>query len=290
MLRPAQLDKMTIALFVSAALMVLAASGVSAQDATLEVTPESTPELTPEATETTLPVEFLVPDVLNTYPHDTSAFTEGLIYANGYLYESTGEYGQSTLREVDLETGEIVRGVRLPSELFGEGLALVDDQLIQLTWREGVGIRFDLATFKPVTAFRYLDEGWGMCYDGDHLYTSNGSSSITMRSADDLSAIRQLPVLRDGVPVTNINELECVDGSIYANVWHTDDILRIDKADGALTAVIDASGLLTDEQRAGLGSEAVLNGIAYNPDTDTFYVTGKDWAWLFEVRFVEASR
>lgn len=231
-------------------------------------------------------VEQLVPRVLSTRPHDSTAFTEGLLLDGGRLYESTGRYGQSTLREIDPQTGEILRGVNLPAQVFGEGIAIVGDQLLQLTWREGGGFIFNKDTFEFISVFEYTDEGWGMCYDGTYLYTTNGSAQITERDAETLAAVRMIDVLLEGEPIEQLNELECVGDVIYSNVWHSDDILRIDKASGRVTAVVDASGLLTDEQRATLDSEAVLNGIAYDAEQGTFLVTGKNWPWLFEVEFV----
>ncbi len=235
------------------------------------------------------PVEQLVPQVISVRPHDPTAFTEGLVYADGLLYESTGLYGQSSLRQVDPLTGQVQRQVALPADVFGEGLAAVDDQLVQLTWQESTSFRYDLKTLSLLSTAPYPAEGWGMCYDGDYLYTSDGSPFITVRDADSFASIRQIGVTLNTALVPQINELECVGDSIYANVWHTDSIMRIDKASGRINAVIDASGLLTPEQRASLTREAVLNGIAYDPDSDTFLVTGKLWSWLFEVRFVPAS-
>ena len=206
-------------------------------------------------------------------PHDPNAFTEGLILVDGDLYESTGRYGRSALQETDPDTGAVLRSVSLPADDFGEGLALVGDHLVQLTWMEGHRLRLRPRYLcASAHACRMADEGWGMCYDGAHLYTSNGSAALTMRDADTLAALDTLPVTLDDEPVQQINELECVGDSIYANVWHTDNILRIDKSSGRVTAVIDASGLLTPEQRASLNSgEAVLNGIAYDAENGTFH-------------------
>ena len=232
------------------------------------------------------PGEHLVPRVLATYPHDPNAFTEGLIYADGFLYESTGRYGESTLREVNLQTGAVQRQVDLPAADFGEGLALVGDHLWQWTWQEHSGFIYDRATFIPSGSFTFTSEGWGMCYDGEHLFTSDGSPLITMRDSETFAPITTVTVTLEQKPVQQVNELECVGDAIYANVWHTDNILRIDKLTGQVTALIDASQLLTPEQRSSLSTEAVLNGIAYDAQTDTFLVTGKLWPWLFEVQFV----
>ncbi len=233
------------------------------------------------------PVAHLVPQIVATYPHDPTAFTEGLFLANGHLYESTGRYGLSTLREVDPATGEVLRSVNLPPQDFGEGISMVGDHILQMTWQEGIGFVYNADTFEVEGTFPYSDEGWGMCYDGDHLYTSDGSAQITERDANSLAAVNHLTVTLHDQPVTQINELECVGDSIYSNVWHTDNILRIDKASGQVTAVVDASNLLTPDQRASLtSSEAVLNGIAYDPAKQDYLITGKLWPWMFEVQFV----
>ncbi len=247
------------------------------------VTATVEPSLSP--TEPVEPVEQLVPRVISTRPHDPTAFTEGLLLDDGRLYESTGRYGQSTLREVDPQTGAILGGVNLPDQVFGEGIAVVGDHLLQLTWREGGGFIFNKDTFEFISVFEYQDEGWGMCYDGTYLYTSNGSAQITERDAETLAAVRSIDVLLENEPIDQLNELECVGDVIYSNIWHSDNILRIDKASGRVTAVIDAAGLLTDEQRATLDTEDVLNGIAYDAEQDTFLLTGKNWPWLFEVEF-----
>lgn len=234
-------------------------------------------------------VEHLVPQVIAVYPHDPTAFTEGLLLDDGRLYESTGLYGRSELREVDLETGVVLRSVSLPDALFGEGIALVGDRMLQLTWQEDTALVYDRDTFAQVGALAYPAEGWGMCYDGAFIYTSDGSAEITRRDAATLAAQDAVTVTLEGQPVTRINELECVGGSIYANVWYTDNILRIDKVSGRVTAVIDASGLLTTEQRAALSRDATFNGIAYDAGSGAFLVTGKLWQWLFVVEFVPAS-
>lgn len=248
---------------------------------------DTTPEATPESDDDTVEVEYLVPQVLNRYPHDTSAFTQGLLLYDGLFYESTGLYGESTLRLVEPETGEVLERLDLIPEVFGEGLALVDETtLIQLTWRAGVAIVFDRERFEPTGLFEYEGEGWGLCYDGEVLYMSDGSDIITIRDPQTFEVLDTFPVTLEGEQVFNINELECVDDVIYANLWMTDNIVRIDKASGVVNAVIDASGLLTDEERADLDSSAVLNGIAYNAEDDTFFITGKLWADMFEVVFV----
>lgn len=232
-------------------------------------------------------VEQLVPEILSQRQHDPSAFTQGLLLHEGKFYESTGLYGESSLREIDFETNDIIRGLVLPEEIFAEGLALVDDRLIQLTWQNQGAIVWDIATFEVVGVFEYEGEGWGLCYDGESLWMSDGSSTLFQRDPQTFEIIGEVTVTLDGVAVTNLNELECVDESVYANVWYTDYILRIDKSDGTVNAVINAFNLLTEEERAALTRDgAVLNGIAYDAENDVFWVTGKLWPTLFEVRFV----
>ena len=232
-------------------------------------------------------VTTLEPQVLETYPHDSDAFTQGLLFYNGYFYESTGIRGRSSLREVIPETGEVLRALPLPDRYFGEGLARVDDKLIQITWQSETAFVYDLATFNAVGDFSYAGEGWGICYDGVNLYMSNGSATLTVRDPTTFEAIREISVTQGGTPVTELNELECVDNDVYANVWRTNRIVRIDKEDGHVVADIDASGLLSAEERGNLEPNAVLNGIAYDPDDDTFFITGKLWPKVFKVRFVD---
>jgi glutamine cyclotransferase len=236
-----------------------------------------------------VPPELLVPRVVSERPHDTGSFTQGLVWDDGRMYESAGQYGLSNLREVDPLTGEVLRRVEVPPEYFAEGLAQVDDRLIQITWREGTAFVYDAASFERVGEFSYTGEGWGLCYDGTHLVMSDGSDTLTIRDAATFEALEQIPVRFNDQPVTMLNELECVGEHVYANVWQTDFIVRIDPTTGVVTGVIDATGLLPPETRATLQSGAVLNGIAYDPATERFYITGKLWPTLFEVEFVPAG-
>lgn len=263
-------------------------------------------------------VEQLVPEVIAVYPHDPNAYTQGLLLHEGLLYESTGRYGQSSVRQVEPETGAVLRQIDLPNYIFGEGLALVEHRLIQLTWREQIAITYDFQSFthdaiRTAGLIPYSGQGWGLCYDGADIYMSDGSSNLFRRAADTFEVVETISVTRDGEPVQNLNELECVGDSIYANVYLTDEIVRIDKASGTVTAQIHAAGLLSSEETAQLGQTDtilsvlvydnanqqfivdpvneggfVLNGIAYNAATDTFLITGKQWPSLFEVRFVPA--
>lgn len=252
-------------------------------------------------------------EVLNVFPHDVNAFTQGLLWHEGRLYESTGQRGESSLREVDPTTGEILRILpvtRSEEELsaanaqpnyFAEGLALVGDRLIQLTWTAGEAFVYDLATFERLATISYAGQGWGLCLSGDYLYMSDSTEYLAIREADTFDLVARQLVTFNGSPLraSLLNELECVEDSVYANLWQTDFIAQIDKYTGNVTAMIDASDLLTDEMKREIPgsvvsedgsvsapSNAVLNGIAYNPESDTFYITGKDWPRLFEVRFV----
>jgi glutaminyl-peptide cyclotransferase len=225
-------------------------------------------------------------------PHDRGAFTQGLVFAGRRLFESTGLYGASTLRELDPGTGRVLRRRALPARLFAEGLAAVEDRLVQLTWREGTAEVWDAGTLRRMGRHRYAGEGWGLCYDGRRLVQSDGSARLTFRDPATFAVRgsvvvtvagppRTLLGLRPG-PVRYLNELECRAGKVYANVWHADVILRIDPAGGRVEAVIDASGL----PRPRDDLSAVLNGIAYDPARRAFVVTGKRWPWLYRVRFV----
>ena len=221
--------------------------------------------------------------VLRKYPHDEAAFTQGLIWHDGVMYESSGQYGKSSLRKVRLEDGKVLAQRELDPNLFGEGLARVEDSLIQLTWRSGLALVFDLATLERRSTLRYRGEGWGLCFDGTALVMSDGSSILEFRDPKSMEVLREVSVMKNGHPVSRLNELECVGSEIYANVWQRNEILRIDSKSGRVTASIDASGLLTRSESARVD---VLNGIAYKPDSKTFLVTGKLWPQLFEVELV----
>ena len=226
-------------------------------------------------------------EVLNVFPHDPNAFTQGLLFHDGRLYESTGLNGRSSLREVDLATGNVIRQLPVDDAYFAEGLARVGNDLIQLTWRSGKAFRYDMATFNLLETYTYDTEGWGLCYNGTSLIMSDGSNTLYERDATNFELIKTHAVTLNGEAVRNLNELECVGAFVYANVWQTDTIVKIDASSGRVVAEIDASGLLPAQARAGLDPNAVLNGIAYNPESETFYITGKLWPSMFEVRFVK---
>ncbi|MDX1644234.1 MAG: glutaminyl-peptide cyclotransferase [Thermoanaerobaculia bacterium] len=224
--------------------------------------------------------------VLGEVPHDPQAFTQGLLWHEGKLYESTGLHGRSTLRRIDPGDGRIEHSVELPEALFGEGLARVGDRLVQLTWRNGEARVYDLSTLELVERQRYSGEGWGLCFDGRELVMSNGSAQLVRRDPTSFAELERIEIRLDGRPVRGLNELECAEGWIYANVWQSDRIVRIDPASGEVMAVVDAAPLRR-RLTTPLETDAVLNGIAYRPDTATFYLTGKLWPVLFEVVFVD---
>jgi len=221
-------------------------------------------------------------DVVRSGPHDPTAFLQGLVWHDGGFFESTGLAGRSTLRRVEWPSGRVVRRVSLPPDVFGEGLARVGDHLFQLTWRSGRAFVYDLATFRLVREFRYEGEGWGLAYDGRSLILSDGSSVLTFLDPARFTPTRRLPVTWNGRPVDRLNELEVVDGQVWANVWHTDLIVLIDPASGRVTSYLDLQGLRPVAARAD--AEAVLNGIAYDPATRRLFVSGKLWPEMFEIR------
>ncbi|WP_433557015.1 glutaminyl-peptide cyclotransferase [Pseudonocardia xinjiangensis] len=221
-------------------------------------------------------------EVLAELPHDPAAFTQGLELAGGSLYEGTGLAGQSQLRELDPVTGAVRRSVPLPRQLFGEGITVVGDRIWQLTWRDHVVLEWDRNTFTLLREVPLTGEGWGLCHDGGRLVRSDGTNRLHFQDPTTFAETGSVAVTLDGQPVTQLNELECVDGQVYANVWQTDRIVRIDPGTGNVTAVIDASGLLTPEQRSHTD---VLNGIA-SLGNGEFLITGKLWPTTFRVRFV----
>ncbi len=231
----------------------------------------------------------LVPHVLNTYPHDSNAFTQGLLWHAGALYESTGLRGRSSLRRVDIETGRPEINLPLDDAYFAEGLERIGDRLIQLTWQSELAFVYDFRSLELIETIAYAGEGWGLCSDGRFLFMSDGSPYLSLRDQDTFELIFRGAVTLDGqlIPPQLLNELECVGEHIYANAWNTDYIFRIDKFTGEITALIDASALLSDAERSVMSTGSVLNGIAYNPVSQTFYITGKNWGALFEVIFVQ---
>lgn len=221
-------------------------------------------------------------EVIKAYPHDATAFTQGLVFHQGVLYESTGLNGSSSLRRVELETGKVLKKIDVPARFFAEGLALFSGRLYQLTWQTQQGFVYDLDSFKKLREFSYAGEGWGLTRDSHSLIMSDGSSQIRFFNPDTFEVQRMITVQDDRRDVTQINELEYIKGEIYANIWQTNRIARIDPQSGRVNAWIDLSGLLPPEAR--LNPEAVLNGIAYDEASDRLFVTGKYWPKLFEIK------
>jgi glutaminyl-peptide cyclotransferase len=226
-----------------------------------------------------------VPQVIRKLPHDPGAFTQGLLVHEGKFYESTGRRGSSSLREVNRETGEVLRLVPLAEQYFGEGLALAGDRLIQLTWQSGVAFVYDLKTLVRLQNFEFTGQGWGLCHDGESLFMTNGSATLYQRDPNTFAVLGTQLVTLNGQPLWRLNELECVGDHVYANVFTTNRIVKIDKRGGKVVADIDASALVPLSGRPR-HPDAVLNGIAYEAESDTFYLTGKLWPAIFQVRFV----
>jgi glutamine cyclotransferase len=220
-------------------------------------------------------------EVVNRYPHDAGAYTQGLLYHAGRLYESTGLVGESSVREVELETGRVLRRHDLEGDHFGEGLALVGDRLYQLTWRSGIAFVYDLATFAVLDTLRYDGEGWGLAWDGQSLIMSDGTATLRFLDPGDFTVLRTVEVRDGGAPLTNINELAWIEGELWANVYPTEYIVRIDPSSGQVVGWVDLRGILSARDRTG--GEDVLNGIAYDPATRRIFVTGKRWPYLFEI-------
>ena len=225
--------------------------------------------------------------VVKAFPHGPTAFTQGLVFADGIFYESTGLRGYSTLRKVTPETGAVIQQVKVEDRYFAEGLALVGEELLQLTWQENVGFVHDKKTLKRLRTFAYPTEGWGLAFDGEHLVMSDGSSRLFFLDPKTQKPLRTLQVFDGKRPLEHINELEFVRGELWANVWTTDRIARIDVKTGRVTGWIDLAGLLRPEARAPEGD--VLNGIAWDKAGDRIFVTGKKWPWLFQIEVVPVS-
>jgi glutamine cyclotransferase len=220
-------------------------------------------------------------DVVGSAPHDPKAFLQGLVWYDGGFYESDGLFGESSLRRVAYPSGEVVKKIDVPREHFAEGLAMVGDKLIQLTWRSQKGFIYDRDSFNLLGEFPYTTEGWGLTYDGTSLIMSDGSASLFFLDPDSYQVTRTVPVTMGGRPVPELNELEWIKGEVWANVWMTDMIVRIDPSSGQVVGVLDMTGLLPTPRQ---DEDDVLNGIAYDADGDHTYVSGKRWPLLFEIR------
>ncbi len=221
-------------------------------------------------------------DVVQEYPHDAKAFTQGLLWHDGELYEGTGQEGESSIRRVELRTGRVAQQRDLPRPHFGEGIAILGDKLYQLTWKSQRAFVYDWRTFEPVGEFTYAGEGWGLTTDGSQLIMSDGTPTLRYLNPETFEVVRRVTVTENGSPVRYLNELEWVKGELWANVWTSDQIARIDPESGALIGWIDLKGLLPTSERRG--NEDVLNGVAYDAENDRIFVTGKLWSKLYEIR------
>ena len=253
---------------------------------TLPVTPTATTTATPRPSITPIPspqatVPLYTYRVIQTYPHDPEAFTQGLVYYDGVLYEGTGLWGRSSLRKAELSTGQVLQMRVLPERFFGEGITIWRDRILQLTWQSQVGFVYDRESFELLGEFSYDTEGWGLTHDGTRLIMSDGSATLRFLDPETLQQVETVTVRAAGQPVTRLNELEYVRGEVYANVWQTDQIARIAPATGQVLGWIDLTGLLPPADRQ-YGAD-VLNGIAYDSVGNRLFVTGKWWPKLFEI-------
>ena len=260
---------------------LLFAGGCTARQP-IAAAPTATPLQTPPIRVNQSEVKPLDWALVRAFPHDPASFTEGLLWHDGALYESTGMEGQSKLRRVDLQSGQPTKNIDLPNQYFGEGLALANDRLYQLTWQTKIGFVYDAVTFKPLAKFSYRNEGWGLTFDGENLIQSDGTDVLTWRDPKDFKSVKTVKVTRDGAPLRDLNELEWIQGYIWANVWQTDDIVVIDPINGKVVGQLNLSGLLSAANRTG--REDVLNGIAYDAASKRLFVTGKNWSQLFWIR------
>ncbi|HEV7903530.1 MAG TPA: glutaminyl-peptide cyclotransferase [Pyrinomonadaceae bacterium] len=223
--------------------------------------------------------------IKNSWPHDRRAYTQGLIFLDGILWESTGQYGSSSLRKVELKTGKVIKQIAVPSRYFAEGMTVFNNKVFQLTWQEQKGFIYDPATFQQQGEFAYKGEGWGLTHDGQSLIMSDGTNKIRFLDPQTLQTTRTISISDGaGAPVEKLNELEYIDGEIYANIWQTDRIVRIEPKSGKILGWIDLTGLLKTKDRSG--EEDVLNGIAYDAAGKRLFVTGKMWPKLFEIEIV----
>jgi len=227
-------------------------------------------------------------EIVNTYPHDPEAFTQGLVFENGVLYESTGLQGRSSVRKVDVKTGSVLQMRRLPAQLFGEGVTVFGDRLIQLTWQSGVGLVYEKKSFRLLKEFTYATEGWGLTHDGRRLIMSDGTATLRFLEPQTFKELGSIAVFDRNGPVGGLNELEYVRGEVFANVWPTSRIARIDPASGRVLAWIDLEALA--RRHTTMNPHAVLNGIAYDPRADRLFVTGKLWPNLYEIKLVPLNK
>jgi len=258
--------------------------------ATIALSPTATPEVITTAMPTVVPTDTIVYytyNVITSYPHDPQAFTQGLVYLDGEWYEGTGLNGRSSLRRVAFESGEVLQQVDLPERYFGEGIVVFGEKIYQLTWQSRIGFVYDKTTFEELQDFTYETQGWGFTHDGERLIMSDGTANIYFMDPESLEVIDQISVADDRGPVVRLNELEYIDGQIYANVWQTDRIAIIDPVSGRVTAWIDLSDIFDPQEHSHVGPYDVLNGIAYDAENERLFVTGKLWPRIFEIELVE---
>ena len=270
--------------FFSAAMALGCSGGTNSPKPNVNVTSTNTSKASP------LPVYGY--EVVKSYPHDPNAFTEGLFYHNGFLYESTGEEGESQLRKVDLETGKVLQKWDLPKDEFGEGIAILNDKIYMLTYTEQIGRVFDVKDFRLLREFTYQGQGWGMTTDGTNLIFDQGTHVLKVMEPENFKTVKTIPVMReDGKPLMQMNELEMIKGELWSNIWHSEDpeilgkpnyIARIDPASGKLLGWINLDGISPDDIKRN--RENTLNGIAYDAATDRIFVTGKNWKTLYEIK------
>ena len=222
-------------------------------------------------------------EIINTFVHDSNAFTQGLVYEDGFLYESTGLNGHSSLRKVELKTGKILQQFNLKDEYFGEGITIFNDKIIQLTYRSNVGFVYDKKTFELLHEFNYPTEGWGITHDGKDLIMSDGTPTLYFLNPETFELTSRVAVFYKGSLLKNLNELEYINGKIYANIWNTDNIVIVDPQTGHVTGIIDLHGLLSEQESK---TAEVLNGIAYDQKNKRLFVTGKLWPKLFEIKLI----
>ena len=241
----------------------------------------------PGESRSSLPEEltpYMTYEIIKTYPHAPQAFTQGLVYHQGVLYESTGLYGESSLRKVDLESGNVLARVDLPADYFAEGMVIFDDQIFQLTWRENTGFVYTLEDFSLIQQFSYPTEGWGLTHDGQNLIFSDGSSTLYFMNPSTFEIMESIAVTYQDQAIMRLNELEYIRGEIFVNIWQTDDIVRIDPQTGQVLGWIDLRGILPEDLRTS--ETDVLNGIAYDQEGDRLFITGKRWPRLYEIRLI----
>jgi len=223
-------------------------------------------------------------DILNIYPHNINSFTQGLVYREGFLFEGTGKNGQSSLSKINLENGEVLQSKNMSQRYFGEGIEIVNEKIYQLTWQSHLVFVYDKMTFESIESHYNATQGWGLAYDGSHLILSDGTATLQFMDPETFAPVRKVEVQLEGNAISQLNELEYINGEVWANVWQTDLILRIDPENGEVNSIVDLTGLSAQTQLGS--SEAVLNGIAWDAEDERLFVTGKHWANLFEIELL----